>query len=125
MDVFYDHFLAVHWKVYSEVPLQAFAREVYAAIEEYQEHIPAEVFVRLRRMSGHDWLCAYGEIEGIRETLRRIEQRMGRPVKLAEAVSVLAADYDGFHADFCEFFPALVAHVEGSGRNFRRMRSAE
>jgi acyl carrier protein phosphodiesterase len=32
VDVFYDHFLALHWEDYADQPLEAFAHEVYALL---------------------------------------------------------------------------------------------
>jgi len=43
--------------------------------------------------------------------LRRISQRLRKPVPLADAVSVFESDYAGFRDDFAAFFPELISHV--------------
>jgi acyl carrier protein phosphodiesterase len=56
-------------------------------------------------------LCAYRELEGIREALSRIGSRLRRPIDLGLAVTALEQEYDRFLEDFREFFPQLTAHV--------------
>jgi len=62
-------------------------------------------------MKSGNWLCAYGDLEGVALTLRRISQRLRKPVPLADAVSVFESDYAGFRDDFTAFFPELISHV--------------
>jgi acyl carrier protein phosphodiesterase len=111
-DIFYDHFLATDWKTYSDVPLESFVREVYAAVDALRDYIPASAFARLKRMGAEDWLGSYRQIAGVRHALRRIGGRLRKPVELADAVSVLELNYEDFRQDFVSFFPSLVAHIE-------------
>ncbi len=115
VDVVYDHLLAVGWERYSPVRLEDFAQEFYQSVETLGERLSPNVLAGFRRMRADNWLCSYQTVEGVETALRRIEMRMRRPVKLAEAVGVLRANYDGLLDDFTEFFPALIAQVE-SGR---------
>jgi len=111
VDIFYDHFLTREWATLSAVPLAPFTDEVYASFETHRHEIPPEAYGHLERMKSGNWLCAYGDLEGVALTLRRISQRLRKPVPLADAVSVFESDYAGFQADFAAFFPELISHV--------------
>jgi acyl carrier protein phosphodiesterase len=109
VDIFYDHFLTREWPALCDVPLEQFTGEVYASFETYRHEIPPEAFWHLERMKSANWLCSYGDLEGVRLTLRRLSERLRKPVPLANAVVALEADYAGFHADFTAFFPELIS----------------
>jgi len=116
VDVFYDHFLAVDWINYSEVPLETFAHAFYDSIEVHRHDLPPEVFVRFQQMRKDDWLCSYRELTNVRTALHRIGSRLRKPFPLSNAVSVLEADYESFRADCAEFFPQLRGYVESTSK---------
>jgi acyl carrier protein phosphodiesterase len=111
VDIFYDHFLSRQWHVLSATSLSDFTGGIYASFETHRCEIPPEAHVPLERMKAENWLCAYGDFDGVSTTLGRIASRLRRPVPLANAISVLESDYAGFHDDFAAFFPELVSHV--------------
>ena len=111
VDIFYDHFLSGDWASWSEVPLPAFTAEVYASFALQRSHIPAGAYARLQQMRTQDWLCSYGRLEGVTETLRRVGLRFRKPVPLGESALVLTEHYEEFRSDFREFFPELWRHV--------------
>ena len=112
VDIFYDHFLTVEWPRLCAVPLEPFTEEVYSSFETHRHEIPAEAYEHLERMKSGNWLCAYGDLDGVALTLNRISQRLRKPVPLENAVSVFRSDYAGFRDDFAAFFPELVSHVQ-------------
>jgi acyl carrier protein phosphodiesterase len=111
VDIFYDHFLTQEWPVLCAVPLEQFTDEVYASFERHRHEIPTEAYGHLERMKSANWLCAYGDLGGVALTLRRISERLRKPVPLANAVPIFESDYAGFRDDFAAFFPELTAHV--------------
>ena len=111
VDIFYDHFLSREWPAFSKIPLPAFTHEIYVSFEHHRHHIPLEAFIPLQKMKSENWLCSYGDLHGVATTLGRIGLRLRRPTPLAPGAAILEGDYAGFHADFSEFFPELVAHV--------------
>jgi acyl carrier protein phosphodiesterase len=113
VDIFYDHFLSREWATLSRISLVGFTSEIYASFESHRREIPAEAYGALERMKSQNWLCSYGDLHGVATTLGRIGLRLRRPVSLAEGAAILEADYAGFHADFSEFLPELMAHVRG------------
>ena len=114
IDVFYDHFLACDWAAYSPVPLDHFARRVYHVMSLHQQGFPPRMQRSTAYMIGTDLLVSYRDIEGIRTALRGIEGRLRRPSQLGLAIAELESNYAQLHADFSEFFPALMQFVADS-----------
>jgi acyl carrier protein phosphodiesterase len=111
VDIFYDHFLTRDWPKLSPTPLPVFVDEFYASFARHRGEIPPEAYLHLEQMKSANWLCAYGDLDGVSLTLQRISGRLRRPVPLGNAVSILESEYAGFQADFAAFFPELVSHV--------------
>ena len=112
VDVFYDHFLTVDWIEYSMFDRNDLVREFYASVDRFRDDLSPDTFQVLERMRDENWLGCYADFDGIETTLRRMSFRLKRPFALHEAVAELERNYDGFHEDFQEFFPQLVAHLE-------------
>ncbi|MDB6068331.1 MAG: hypothetical protein JWR26_4539 [Pedosphaera sp.] len=112
VDVFYDHFLASDWESYSDKSLPDFTSDFYASFESHRADIPPEVYERLLQMKAGNWLCSYGDVQGVATTLGRIGSRLRRPFDLAPAIAVLERDYKLFHGDFTAFFPEVTKHVQ-------------
>lgn len=115
VDVFYDHFLARDWPLYSDISLNDFAQQTYRDFDLCREHLPPELWARLQQMKQDDWLCSYREINGIETALRRIEERLRKPFALHQATRELENSYDELRNDFREFFPQLVAQTANDG----------
>jgi acyl carrier protein phosphodiesterase len=115
IDVFYDHFLAKNWLVYSPIPLEEFTTEIYQSFQTYPEQIPAPATELIARMAAEDWLGNYRSVTGIETTLRRISsrmsRRMNRSLMLHPAINELSTHYCELESDFQEFFPELLEHV--------------
>jgi acyl carrier protein phosphodiesterase len=115
VDVFYDHFLAIDWGLYSAEPLDAFTARLYADIRAGMYSFPEEAQAALERMMRDDRLGSYRRLDGIEGSLRRVSLRLaartGRDLGLERGVSELVANFDGLRTDFAEFFPQLQAHV--------------
>jgi acyl carrier protein phosphodiesterase len=114
VDVYYDHFLARNWSDYSSIPLREFADRCYQALRKHEAILPERLRLAAPRMIEHDWLCSYGEIEGIATTLRRLSRRLKRENPLAGGVAELVRSYPELEADFRLFFPELVTFSRGS-----------
>lgn len=110
VDMFYDHFLAVHWQDFCGQPLRRFADAVYALLEQQRGLLPPGFAPVLAAMRAGDWLASYGAEAAIADALDRMAvHRLRRPNRLAGAGAELAHGYGGFEADFLEFFPDALA----------------
>jgi len=117
MDIFYDHLLTQRWNEYSNVDLQDFLADAYAAFDECRDHVPSNAYAVLRRMRTGNWLGSYGDIAGVHLTLQRMSQRLRRPFDLAGGTVELQRNYDALHQDFAEFFPQAIVRF-GNPREF-------
>lgn len=111
VDLFYDHFLAAHWKRYSPEPLEVFTAGVYALLGE--RALPERLAQILPAMRADDWLAGYREAAAIGWALDRIgEHRVRRSNPLRGAGGELALNYRDFEGDFAEFLPAAMDFAE-------------
>jgi acyl carrier protein phosphodiesterase len=111
VDIFYDHFLAASWSDHAKIPLRQLAAETYAAIETHRDDLPRRAYTRLIQIKSGDWLCSYGNLDGVRRALAGIGLRLRRPRELGGAVEQLRLHYGDLRLDFEEFFPELLSHV--------------
>lgn len=114
LDVFYDHFLALHWHRYCDIPLPRFTRQVYALLWPRRRDFPAALQRILPWMRAEDWLASYTEIESVDAALRGMARRFRfahRARPLADGVHELVAHYGILERQFHEFLPQLEGHV--------------
>ena len=111
VDLFYDHFLARDWDSYSCEPFSDFTSNIYRSFVTHRDQLPSEAAFRLDQMRGADWLTSYREVSGIAHATRRIALRFQRPVDLSPGIVIFQDAYEGFRADFLNFFPELQRHV--------------
>ena len=119
--MFYDHFLARNWRVFSRgVALEEFSRKSYAVLWEAREILPARLRRILPSMMEQDWLTSYRTVESIDRVLRGLARRVSRENPLPHAISVLREHHHELESDFRGFFPKLggfVANQQGPGEN--------
>ena len=113
VDVFYDHFLARDWCRYSaREDLDSFISRSYQTLSNSPVELPPRLQRALPRMIREDWLGSYATEAGIDLTLKRISGRVSRANPLPDGASQLKIHYEGLAADFAEFYPAIIRHVE-------------
>lgn len=111
MDLFYDHLLAANWSDFHPEPLPAFARRMYALLQDHQELMPERTRTMLPYMVQGDWLSSYATLSGVGRALAGLSRRVpqGGPMRGAEVV--LQEHLDRYTAEFREFLPLMDAHV--------------
>jgi acyl carrier protein phosphodiesterase len=116
IDIFYDHFLAKNWRLYSPITLPVFTAEVYKSFESYQESIPSLARETILQIIEEDWLNQYQYLHGIENALKRIDDRIeartGKRVHLICAIQVLEQEYNSIEQDFQCFFPEIQHHMK-------------
>lgn len=115
VDVFYDHFLASDWPLYSNLPLESFVQSVHSSFGEWHDVLPPGVRDRLAQIKNANWLCSYRELEGIALALERLGRRFRKPVDLSPGMAALQHHYLHFHHDFQAFFPELIDFLRRPG----------
>jgi acyl carrier protein phosphodiesterase len=103
VDIFYDHFLAVHWDEFHPQPLTVFAADTYRLLREHRDLLPEGLARIAPHMAEHDWLGSYRDRASVGIALERIATRLSRPTALGEGVvelercgGELLEDFRGF-----------------------------
>jgi acyl carrier protein phosphodiesterase len=111
LDVFYDHFLALHWPEFHEQPLRGFTARIYEILERRHDELPQALQRVAPSMRRWDWFGSYAEIETIYGALNRIGQRLRRKNPLLNSADELLDHYGELEADFRRFLPDARAFV--------------
>lgn len=110
-DIYYDHFLAIHWASYSAIPLAAYTQSIYSIVRDEYEFLPEEVKQFFPYMVKHDWLYGYRTFEGLDRVFNGMSRRTRFDSKMENGVQVLKEYYQAFDEEFSLFFPELHRYV--------------
>ncbi|MEX2335963.1 MAG: ACP phosphodiesterase [Fulvivirga sp.] len=108
VDIFYDHFLAVNWSVYHQMPLVDYTQKAYKIILAHETTLPKGAKYMLPFMMENNWLLNYAQKEGIRQALTGMARRATFQSKMGQAAHDLTLHYDDFEKDFKDFFPDVI-----------------
>lgn len=112
IDILYDHFLAKNWSNYSEIPLEVYAENVYAFLNENIETFPEELQKLLPSMIQYNWLVNYASLEGIERVLIGMNKRTKGISKMNLAIEDLKTNYSELEEDFTSYFKELEAFTD-------------
>jgi len=108
VDVMFDHLLALHWKNYCSIELDAFATYCYEVIAHHSEKLPVRSERFYHYMSGNNILPKYAAEEGITQVFRGMDSRTKYTSNMVSSVAD-ASSFKGELTDhFKRFFPNLV-----------------
>lgn len=113
VDVYFDFFLSRHWMRFHPAPLTEFAEEIYQRLLEYLDVMPPRTQRQLKGMIKDNWLMNYTTYRGMEFTFERMSRRVSRPEQIAGAVESLKIYEPKLEANFLEFFPEIMAYVQG------------
>ncbi len=108
IDIVYDHFLFRNWRLYSGIEVGEFIKTIYGNLSKHAVNMPPRAEFVIVKMIEEDWLNAYGTLEGIDTTFRRMSKRLRRENTLSSAVEELEVHYDVLSSHFLLFFPQLI-----------------
>ncbi len=112
-DVFFDHFLALDWKLYHPEQLPAFAKKVYRTLAHYEPILNEKAKRTLHYMSRHGWLEGYESVEGVNRALTGLASRASFPSNMQNSIPALEANFTELKSAFNVFFPELEGAVKG------------
>lgn len=107
IDIFYDHYLAKNWPIYSDVPLDVFAQNVYQILDNRKEQLPKKTQELLPFMIKHNWLYNYQFLDEIQQVLNGVNRRTQQKSQMHLALEDLKLHYKEFEEDFTIFFEDL------------------
>jgi len=108
IDIFFDHFLALHWHEFGEGSLEEFIEGRYRLLEKHEDWLTPELREILPRMRNENWLSAYEDKAGLALTFRRIRGRRDWLGPIVGAEEDLFSHYEEFERAFRKFYPEAV-----------------
>jgi len=112
VDMFYDHFLARNWQMYSDESIDNFVQSAYNVLLKNYNILPSKAKFILPIMIGSNWLVNYADLHSLQKHMEGLARRTDFNSGMENAVEHLLKDYDGFGEDFAEFFPELIVCAE-------------
>lgn len=88
-DVIFDHILAGNWEHFSNAELPVFAQDVYMRLATKREHFPERMQLFYDNMVRYDFLVNYGNIDGISQTLNRLQMRAKTSLNFVDSIDIL------------------------------------
>ncbi len=111
IDLCFDHFLAQHWRQFSQVPLTRFNANVYRCVGAQKTLLSTGAQNMLDRMREHDLLGLYEDWTTIPRAAARIGERFRRDNPFLELEEQLAPLYSEIETSFFNFYPQLQHFV--------------
>lgn len=111
-DIYYDHFLAVHWKDYSSIELSDFSTAVYKILIRNFSKLPPRSKRLLPWMVAQNWLTGYANLHDLQRVFNGMSRRTSFESGMENAVGFLKKNYQDFETDFRLFFPDLVKNSD-------------
>ncbi|MFV8370766.1 ACP phosphodiesterase [Flavobacterium sp. LB2R40] len=108
VDVFYDHFLAKNWSIYSDEKLDHFVQRFYRSLQDNHINLSERTKGMLPYMIEHNWLVSYQTVDGINRILTQMDQRTKNESKMRFATNELSEFYIEFEKEFTNFFQELI-----------------
>ncbi len=108
-DIFYDHFLAKNFSLYSNLSLQQYADNIYDLIKNNHNYLPEPAKRFYKYMTERNVLFHYSSIGGIETVLTHLSHRIRNRFELQLALPILQNDYAEIEQEFFIFFDDLMA----------------
>lgn len=112
VDVFYDHFLAKNWNLYSDEKLEDYTERFYKSLHENYTILTLKTQNLLPYMTKYNWLVSYQTVEGINRILTQMDSRTNNQSKMRFSTHELEEYYPEFEAEFTVFFEELRNHSQ-------------
>ena len=110
VDVFYDHFLAKNWSLYSDEKLEDYVDNFYNSLDTNHDLLTEKAQMMKPYMIEQNWLLSYQTIDGIEKILSQMDSRIKRESNMRFSVQELRLFYSEFEDDFTIFFEDLRIH---------------
>jgi len=110
VDIFYDHFLAKNWTLYSNSTLSNYVDSFYQNLENHYDLLPKRIQNMLPYMIVDNWLLNYQYKEGIAKVLSGMNRRTKYKSGMNNAINDLEEFYLDFGNEFTLFFKDLIQY---------------
>ncbi|GEC71511.1 ACP phosphodiesterase [Flavobacterium flevense] len=110
VDIFYDHFLAKNWKMYSDENLEEYISRFYQSLHKHYDLLSEKTKGMLPYMEKQNWLLSYQSVAGIHQILSQMDRRTNNQSNMRFATEELKKHYTDFEQEFTVFFEELRAY---------------
>ena len=111
VDIFYDHFLAANWNLFSPVELSEFSTGVYKILAKRFLLLPPRTLRILPFLIAQNWLSSYANLTDMKRVFYGMDRRTRFRSGMSGAVEVLQQNYKSLEKDFFLFYPELIKYV--------------
>lgn len=112
VDMMYDHFLAKNWSTFSPVPLERFAQEFYAHLNQNNDLLPDRILDLKPYLVQQNWLVNYATIDGLQRALTGMHRRANHQSHMDTALSNILLDYDHYESEFLHFYKIITLEIQ-------------
>lgn len=112
IDIFYDHFLAKNWSVYSNDSLENVARVFYESLQSNYAVLTERTKGMMPYMIARNWLVSYATLDGLAMILFQMDHRTKNRVDMHLSINELKEFYQEFEEEFTAFFEELRAYCQ-------------
>lgn len=112
VDMVYDHFLAKNWNDFHDQKLELFVDKFYNTLDFNYNILPQKNQLLLPIMKSENWLVSYKELEGLRNILSKMDNRLKNKSNMQNAIKDLTLNYTNIEQEFNLFFVHLIAYTE-------------
>ena len=112
VDMYFDHFLSLHWDKYHAQTLSFFSRKTFDKLRLFEKEMPSYTGILYQKMRDENWLTSYKSVKGVAFALSRMGKRVKFHNNWDMAGEVLKENYIMLEKDFHRFFPSLILQVE-------------
>lgn len=111
IDLYYDHFLAKNWHLYSDTPLTEYVQDFYELLGSNLDIVPERTQKSYPSMVKGNWLLSYATFEGISDILYQMDYRTQFKSKMSHSHKELQQHYEDYQEEFTSFFEEIQQHV--------------
>ncbi len=112
MDIFYDHYLAKNFAMYSAVTLQQHSTNVYNLLQQNFNYLPEPAKRFYGYMTERNVLVEYASLQGIETVLEHLSHRIRHRYELNLAMPLLKEQYDEIEQEFFAFFEEITNYCK-------------
>ncbi|MCX6232052.1 MAG: ACP phosphodiesterase [Bacteroidetes bacterium] len=111
-DIFYDHFLAKDFHLYSNISLSHTAHHTYSILIRNYAILPPRSKRMLPFMATQNWLEGYANLRDLQRVFNGMSRRASFVSGMENAIVDLKKDYNAFESEFHLFFPDMINYVK-------------
>lgn len=107
LDVYFDHFLSIHWQKFNNSTLSDEIVKFHSSLAQSYEFINDMSREFIEKLIKYNWLNSYGDMDKLEEIFKQMALRFGIK-ELNNSILPLNTHYKEIDATFNAFYPLLV-----------------